>query len=85
MFKKLAVNEFETIMINLNNKKIISYIYKIYNYIKNKTFNFKGIQCNLGILDEKNYLSEMFDIITSFEVIEYVNNPKSELKISMKY
>ena len=40
----------------------------------------KGIQCNIGILDEKNYLPEMFDVITSFEVIEHINNPQSELK-----
>ena len=32
-----------------------------------------------GILDPENYMPEEFDIITSFEVIEHINNPIHEL------
>ncbi len=39
----------------------------------------KGIITNKGELDPKNYLYESFDIITSFEVIEHINNPKEEI------
>ena len=28
-----------------------------------------------GVLDPKNYELEAFDVITSFEVIEHINNP----------
>ena len=39
----------------------------------------KGIKMKKGILDPKNYMPEEFDIITSFEVIEHINNPIHEL------
>lgn len=39
----------------------------------------KGIQMNQGVLDPANYQSESFDVITSFEVIEHINNPQSEI------
>ena len=39
----------------------------------------KGIKMKKGILDPENYLPEEFDIITSFEVIEHINNPIHEL------
>lgn len=39
----------------------------------------KGIKMKKGILDPENYLPEEFDIITSFEVIEHINNPIQEL------
>lgn len=39
----------------------------------------KGIKMKKGILDSKNYMPEEFDIITSFEVIEHINNPIHEL------
>ena len=39
----------------------------------------KGIKMNLGKLDPNNYDSEMFDIITSFEVLEHINNPIEEI------
>lgn len=39
----------------------------------------KGISMNQGILDKNNY-KDKFDIITSFEVIEHINNPKNELE-----
>jgi 2-polyprenyl-3-methyl-5-hydroxy-6-metoxy-1,4-benzoquinol methylase len=39
----------------------------------------KGINMEKGVLDPKNYRSEQFDIITSFEVIEHINNPVNEL------
>ncbi len=42
--------------------------------------NQKGITIALGPLNAKNYDPESFDIITSFEVIEHINNPKIELK-----
>lgn len=41
----------------------------------------KGINVEKGILDHENYTPEMFDIITSFEVIEHINNPKQELSM----
>lgn len=40
----------------------------------------KGIKIKEGILDSKNYEPGMFDIITSIEVIEHINNPLEELK-----
>lgn len=40
----------------------------------------KGINVIEGILNPTNYKSEMFDVIMSFEVIEHINNPISELK-----
>ena len=39
----------------------------------------KGIKMSLGKLDPKNYDSNMFDIITSFEVLEHINNPIEEI------
>ena len=39
----------------------------------------KGIKMKKGILDPENYMPEEFDIITSFEVIEHINNPIYEL------
>jgi 2-polyprenyl-3-methyl-5-hydroxy-6-metoxy-1,4-benzoquinol methylase len=39
----------------------------------------KGINLHQGKLDSSNYDSGMFDIITSFEVLEHINNPIEEL------
>ncbi|TNF49264.1 MAG: class I SAM-dependent methyltransferase [Bacteroidetes bacterium] len=39
----------------------------------------KGINMHKGQLDPKNYDAESFDVITSFEVIEHINNPLEEL------
>ena len=39
----------------------------------------KGIQIKKGILHPGNYEPGMFDVITSFEVIEHINNPQAEL------
>lgn len=40
----------------------------------------KGIRIEKkGVLDSKNYEQGMFDVITSFEVIEHINNPQTEL------
>ena len=39
----------------------------------------KGITMHKGILKSENYVEESFDIITSFEVIEHINNPIPEL------
>ena len=39
----------------------------------------KGINMQKGILSSRNYQSEEFDVITSFEVIEHINNPVDEL------
>ena len=39
----------------------------------------KGIKMEKGILNPENYMPEEFDIITSFEVIEHINNPVHEL------
>ena len=39
----------------------------------------KGIKMNKGILAPENYNSQEFDVITSFEVIEHINNPQEEL------
>lgn len=36
----------------------------------------KGINMNQGHLDEIHFESESFDVVTSFEVIEHINNPK---------
>ncbi len=43
----------------------------------------KGIQMRKGSLDEVNFDPEMFDVVTSIEVIEHINNPNvlvSEMK-----
>lgn len=39
----------------------------------------KGINMKQGVLDSTNYPVEFFDIITSFEVLEHINNPVEEL------
>ena len=39
----------------------------------------KGISMQKGVLAPSNYDLESFDIITSFEVIEHINNPREEL------
>lgn len=39
----------------------------------------KGIYIQKGVLDPANYEKESFDVITSFEVIEHINNPIEEL------
>lgn len=39
----------------------------------------KGILMHQGVLDPQQYESETFDVITSFEVIEHINNPKEEI------
>lgn len=39
----------------------------------------KGISMQNGVLDPSHYDMESFDVITSFEVIEHINNPKEEL------
>lgn len=39
----------------------------------------KGVQMKQGILDPTHYELESFDVITSFEVIEHINNPQIEV------
>jgi 2-polyprenyl-3-methyl-5-hydroxy-6-metoxy-1,4-benzoquinol methylase len=39
----------------------------------------KGIIMQAGKLDSRNYKPDFFDVITSFEVIEHINNPLEEL------
>lgn len=39
-----------------------------------------GITMHLGVLDIKNYEPDFFDVITSIEVIEHLNNPNEELQ-----
>jgi 2-polyprenyl-3-methyl-5-hydroxy-6-metoxy-1,4-benzoquinol methylase len=39
----------------------------------------KGINMIKGKLNPAHYAAESFDIITSFEVIEHINNPNEEL------
>jgi len=39
----------------------------------------KGISMRKGPLDPANYPEGSFDVITSFEVIEHINNPREEL------
>lgn len=39
----------------------------------------KGINMQKGVLDPKNYEDGEFDVITSFEVIEHINNPQEEI------
>jgi 2-polyprenyl-3-methyl-5-hydroxy-6-metoxy-1,4-benzoquinol methylase len=39
----------------------------------------KGIKMQKGILEPSNYEKGSFDIITSFEVIEHINNPREEI------
>jgi 2-polyprenyl-3-methyl-5-hydroxy-6-metoxy-1,4-benzoquinol methylase len=40
----------------------------------------KGILMHEGILNPDNYNNVEFDVITSFEVIEHINNPQTEIK-----
>lgn len=40
----------------------------------------KGIIMHQGVLDPGNYHPNEFDIITSFEVIEHINNPQPEIQ-----
>ena len=40
----------------------------------------KGIQMCLGSLHPENYEKDFFDIITSFEVIEHINEPRREVE-----
>lgn len=40
----------------------------------------KGIKVSKGKLNPNNYQEEMFDVITSFEVIEHINNPVEEIE-----
>ena len=40
----------------------------------------KGINMMQGKLDSANYEQEFFDVITSFEVIEHINNPNQEIQ-----
>lgn len=40
----------------------------------------KGITMHKGPLNPQNYAPESFDVITSFEVIEHINTPNSEVK-----
>lgn len=39
-----------------------------------------GINIKEGVLNASNFENEMFDVITSFEVIEHINNPNEELE-----
>lgn len=39
----------------------------------------KGAKMNLGVLSPENYELGSFDVVTSFEVIEHINNPREEL------
>lgn len=39
----------------------------------------KGVNMKQGVLNKEWYEKEFFDVITSFEVIEHINNPKEEL------
>ncbi len=41
--------------------------------------NTKGINTQQGKLDSANYNASFFDIITSFEVIEHINNPIEDI------
>lgn len=40
----------------------------------------KGFHIKKGLVNPTNYEPAMFDVITSFEVIEHINNPRIELK-----
>lgn len=40
----------------------------------------KGINMNQGELNRDNYTPNFFDIITSFEVLEHINNPVNEIQ-----
>jgi SAM-dependent methyltransferase len=40
--------------------------------------NEKGVSMQKGVLDPTNYEANEFDVVTSFEVVEHINNPKEE-------
>lgn len=40
----------------------------------------KGIKMKQGILNPDHYAPDFFDVITSFEVLEHINNPQEEVK-----
>lgn len=40
----------------------------------------KKIEMQQGVLNPENYYSIKFDIVVSFEVIEHINNPKTEIQ-----
>jgi 2-polyprenyl-3-methyl-5-hydroxy-6-metoxy-1,4-benzoquinol methylase len=40
----------------------------------------KGIQMQMGMLDTSHYEPSFFDVITSFEVIEHINNPLEDVQ-----
>ncbi|MEO9804481.1 MAG: class I SAM-dependent methyltransferase [Reichenbachiella sp.] len=40
----------------------------------------KGINMKEGVLDVNDFNSEEFDVVTSFEVLEHINNPMEEMK-----
>ncbi|MBL4655740.1 MAG: class I SAM-dependent methyltransferase [Bacteroidia bacterium] len=40
----------------------------------------KGINIEQGVLDISRYENESFDVITSIEVLEHINNPKEEIE-----
>ena len=46
-----------------------------------KTCKNKGIHMQEGKLNPENYNNQKFDVITSFEVLEHINNPVDEIKI----
>jgi len=45
-----------------------------------EVLNKKNIKTFYGVLNTKHFEKEMFDVITSFEVIEHINNPLEELE-----
>lgn len=45
----------------------------------------KGIYIQKGALKDASFDLEMFDVITSFEVIEHINNPQEELPLFHQY
>ena len=51
-----------------------------YTDIAIKICNEKGITMHQGKLDTRNYAVDFFDVITSFEVIEHINNPTEEIQ-----
>ena len=44
----------------------------------------KGIKVFKGAILEQSFDNEMFDVVTSFEVIEHINNPLQEINIYKK-
>ncbi|OFX56525.1 MAG: hypothetical protein A2046_14280 [Bacteroidetes bacterium GWA2_30_7] len=40
----------------------------------------KGINMKTGMLNQNDFEPESFDIVTSFEVLEHINNPREEIK-----